>query len=148
MSALPTEITSPPRQLHNYPAIPPLSADGGFPTITPGVLSLLRGCRPDDAFGGSPRAPITIRASPDFIIIMRRSHGSLFHYVPAAPFGSFSMGLRPYAPLRPSLTRRAKKKATCLVALFIRPTVVSPSVARRGRTLLLAACATSFVPGR
>ena len=148
MSALPTEVTLPPRLQHNYPAIPPLSADGGFPTITPGVFSLLRGCRPDDAFGGSPRAPEAIRASPDFFIFMRRSHGSLFHFVPTAPFGAFSMGLRPYAPLRPSLTRIAKKKATCLVALFIRPTVVFPSEAHRGRTSLLAACATSFAPVR
>lgn len=97
--------------------------------------------------GVTPEPPWLFGLRPIFSSLCVGRMAPFFTRCPPPPGGVF-YGASPLCP-PPSIPHGiAKKKATCWVALFIRPTVVSPSGARRGRASLLAACATSFVPGR
>lgn len=97
--------------------------------------------------GVPPEPPKLFGLRPIFSSLCVGRMAPFFTMCPPPPLGRFLWG---YAPMPPSVhpSRVEPKKSHLVGGSFIRPIVVSPSVVRRGRASLLAACATSFAPGR
>lgn len=119
-----------------------------FPHHHPRCFLTSSGLSPRRCFRGFPPSPLSYSGSARFFHLYASVAWLPFSLCARRPLWGVFYGATPLCP-PPSIPHgRAQKKATCWVALFIRPIVVSPSVAHQGRASLLAACATSFAPGR